>query len=113
MIEHFLKKDYGSEDIKNTPFLGGQSTSWAPCHDYFRHMSVSMEDLTAWIKLFSDEQNQRARLLLISTEAAGLGVDLSCLNKLIIFDSSWNPTDVMRCVFSLYRLCQKKTLSRL
>ena len=89
-IEYFLK-------VKS-------SKKWILNQDYFKiHGSVVQSTRHKYTNIFNDKNNKRARLLLISTKAGGLGINLVAANRVIIFDVSWNPSDDLQSIFRVYR----------
>jgi hypothetical protein len=65
---------------------------WQRDRDYFRiDGQTDVVTRKRYAKLFNDHSNFRSRLLLISTLAGGIGINLTGSNRVIIFDASWNP----------------------
>ncbi|XP_064481537.1 transcriptional regulator ATRX homolog isoform X2 [Ornithodoros turicata] len=83
--------------------------TWTLGVDYFRMDGSTAADLRKrWIEMFNCEDDQRARLFLISTRAGSLGTNLVGANRVILMDASWNPTHDVQSIFRVYRFGQKK-----
>lgn len=82
---------------------------WRPGKDYYRiDGQVKSEDRASIIERFNDPKNKRTRLMLVSTKAGGVGINLVGANRCIIFDASWNPSNDLQAIYRIYRYGQSK-----
>ena len=70
--------------------------------------STKVEDRQDMIDQFYDEEDITAFLL--STKAGGFGINLACANKVVIFDSSFNPHDDRQAADRAHRVGQKRAV---
>ncbi len=76
MIEGFLKRDRVMQQ--------NCRSKWTKGEDYFRiDGSVCSDDRNRIVELFNDPSNKRGRLILISTRAGGVGINLVCREFLV------------------------------
>ncbi|KAM7291750.1 transcriptional regulator ATRX homolog [Ixodes scapularis] len=84
-------------------------STWISGVDYFRmDGSTPVDQRKRWIEMFNNESNPRGRLFLISTRAGSLGTNLVGANRVVLMDTSWNPTHDVQAIFRVYRFGQKK-----
>lgn len=83
--------------------------SWLKGTDYFRiDGSVNSDDRTKYIEQINNTSNKAARLMLISTKAGGVGINLVGANRAIIFDTCWNPANDVQAIYRIFRYGQTK-----
>lgn len=106
LLERFLLKKANSFLAEDDEEENG---GWHKNVDYFRiDGAVDCDDRAELIKDFNNIENRRARLMLVSTRAGGLGVNLVGANRAVLFDASFNPATDLQAVFRVYRLGQDK-----
>jgi len=60
-------------------------------------------------KVYPNDPNHTVkRVFLISTKAGGIGVNLFTANRIILMDSSWNPSNDQQAIGRCYRMGQKR-----
>ncbi|KAL7062088.1 hypothetical protein AAHC03_0186 [Spirometra sp. Aus1] len=82
--------------------------TWRRGKDYERIDGSLNASLRNSLQHQFNSPNKRFRLLIISTRAGGLGVNLTAANRLVIFDVSWNPSHDIQSIFRSYRFGQTK-----
>uniref|UniRef100_A0A8R1HLM0 DNA repair and recombination protein RAD54-like n=1 Tax=Caenorhabditis japonica TaxID=281687 RepID=A0A8R1HLM0_CAEJA len=89
MLEYFLEQF----NIKTVSFTGKDSATSRP----------------RIIKKF--ENDKTIKVFLMTTRAGGYGLNLTCANKVIIFDPDWNPSADDQAKDRCYRMGQKNNVS--
>ncbi|KAG4067204.1 hypothetical protein HA402_000195 [Bradysia odoriphaga] len=106
VVEYFMQQidqHNGEAGLEN--FVG----PWRKNEDYYRLDGSTPKDRRpSMINNFNDENNKRTKVLLISTEAGGQGINLFGANRLILLDTSWNPSKDQQSIFRIYRMGQNK-----
>jgi len=105
LIQDFLEN---TEDFANDNG-GPYGQSWIQGQDFFRiDGSVSLKSRDDCCAKFNDATNTKLRLLLLSTKAFNLGINLVGANRVIIFDVAWNPSLNVQSIFRIFRFGQTK-----
>ncbi|XP_044729056.1 transcriptional regulator ATRX-like isoform X2 [Chrysoperla carnea] len=95
--------------LKNAPIENFISSKFENGIDYVRVDGSTSTELRDQIyENFNDQSNQRLRLLIATTKVTGLGLNLLGANRIVILDTSWNPSDDMQSVYRIYRFGQSK-----
>lgn len=71
---------------------------WKYGEDYYRLDGKTPRSTRhQMITNFNDPKNMRARVFLISAKAGGQGINLTGANRVILLDTSWNPSNDREC----------------
>lgn len=71
---------------------------WKLADDYYRLDGKTPRSTRhQMITNFNDPKNIRARVFLISAKAGGQGINLTGANRVILLDTSWNPSNDREC----------------
>ncbi|XP_034473982.1 transcriptional regulator ATRX homolog [Drosophila innubila] len=113
VVEYFFKKitESDPEILQHTHIHTNfkASNTWINGQDYYRLDGKTPKNIRhEMIKRFNSEANRRARVFLISAKAGGQGINLIGANRVIILDTSWNPSNDQQNIFRIFRLGQKK-----
>eukprot|EP01038_Epipyxis_sp_PR26KG_P004130 gene4130-5884_t len=87
-------------------------SKWEKGKDYLRFDgSVTSNNRQVNIESFNKiDNNNDLKLMLISTKAGNMGINLQSANRIVIFDISWNPVHDLQAIFRSYRIGQKKNV---
>lgn len=81
---------------------------WVMGHDYYRLDGKTPKSIRhSMITNFNKPSNTRTRCFLISAKAGGQGINLIGANRVILLDTSWNPSNDQQNIFRVFRLGQK------
>lgn len=81
---------------------------WILGQDYYRLDGKTPKSIRhTMITKFNNPNNTRTRCFLISAKAGGQGINLIGANRVILLDTSWNPSNDQQNIFRVFRLGQK------
>ena len=72
---------------------------------------MNAQERQSSIEAFTNEVDGTMMVMLCSTKAGGVGLNLVSANHCIIFDHSWNPTDDTQATYRVYRYGQKRNVT--
>lgn len=82
---------------------------WQKDYNYFRLDGKTSKTLRHdMIKRFNNPANTQVKCFLISAKAGGQGINLVGANRVILLDTSWNPSSDQQNIFRVFRLGQKR-----
>ncbi|XP_053690658.1 transcriptional regulator ATRX-like [Sabethes cyaneus] len=111
VVEHFMAKIHNQEKDPAADVYGYSAFKgpWEPGIDYYRLDGKTQKTIRhRMITSFNDPSNKRTKCFLISAKAGGQGINLIGANRVIILDTSWNPSNDQQNIFRIFRLGQKK-----
>jgi len=111
--EHWGRIHFLSRETKNNLNVHFDQldifSNWMKSIHYFR-IDGSIQSSKRQKMINSFNNTSKAHLFLLSTKAAGMGINLVAATRAIIFDTSWNPADDLQAIFRCYRYGQKKNV---
>ncbi|XP_031623433.1 transcriptional regulator ATRX homolog isoform X2 [Contarinia nasturtii] len=109
VVEFFMKLINDQEKDGNKPGLETFRGPWEIGKDYYRlDGKTAKNHRHNMITNFNDPKNERTRAFLISAKAGGQGINLIGANRVVLLDTSWNPSNDQQNIFRVFRLGQKK-----
>ncbi len=115
-IEEVLRKPDWSQYVPSIKNLcpGKSWGKWRKNEEYLRiDGSTSSKERGNLVERFNEKQDikrleQEAKVFLISSMAGNVGINLVAANRVIIFDSHWNPAVDLQALYRCYRYGQEK-----
>ncbi|XP_065355571.1 transcriptional regulator ATRX-like isoform X2 [Calliphora vicina] len=109
VVEYFFKKLTDKDPEILNELKINRNSKWILGHDYYRLDGKTPKSIRhAMINEFNNVDNKSARVFLISAKAGGQGINLIGANRVIILDTSWNPSNDQQNIFRVFRLGQKR-----
>ncbi|XP_065088172.1 transcriptional regulator ATRX-like [Ochlerotatus camptorhynchus] len=111
VVEHFMNKIHNRQNETMADVYGYSTFKgpWEPGKDYYRLDGKTQKNIRhRMITSFNDPSNKRTKCFLISAKAGGQGINLIGANRVIILDTSWNPSNDQQNIFRIFRLGQKR-----
>ncbi|KAM7351107.1 uncharacterized protein ACRADG_004087 isoform 2-T2 [Cochliomyia hominivorax] len=110
VVEYFFKKITDNDPAILNELNITRNTKWILGQDYYRLDGKTPKSIRhAMINEFNNVNNKTARVFLISAKAGGQGINLIGANRVIILDTSWNPSNDQQNIFRVFRLGQKRS----
>lgn len=94
VVEFFMREVNDQKDGGLKPGLENYRGPWIFGKDYYRlDGKTAKNQRHSMITNFNDPTNERTRVFLISAKAGGQGINLIGANRVILLDTSWNPSN--------------------
>lgn len=94
VVEYFMRLINEQEKGGNKPGLETYCGPWELGKDYYRlDGKTAKNHRHSMITNFNNPKNERTRVFLISAKAGGQGINLIGANRVVLLDTSWNPSN--------------------
>lgn len=104
VVEYFMRLINDQERNGNKPGLETFRGRWELGKDYYRlDGKTAKNHRHSMITNFNDPKNERTRVFLISAKAGGQGINLIGANRVILLDTSWNPSNDRKTIYYLIK----------
>lgn len=111
LIEHFLGTPDWGEALLSTEGATASSfpdmkkfSNWKLGQQYLRKTTFRQPIINAF------NGNALVKLLLISTKAGNMGINLQAASRVVLFDCSWNPAHDLQAISRAYRYGQSRNV---
>ena len=106
----FLLAEQPMEDIRAATYESLKSrkfSNWTSGREFLR-----IDGSTNGRQSIIDEFNKQPhiKLLIISTKAGNMGINLQGASRVVLFDCSWNPAHDLQAIFRAYRYGQRRSV---
>lgn len=109
VVEYFMRKINNKDENAAKYGLTEYEGPWEHGKDFYRLDGKTPKTLRhSMVQSFNNPMNTRMRCFLISAKAGGQGINLTGANRVIILDTSWNPSNDQQNIFRIYRLGQER-----
>lgn len=111
VVEFFMRQiTEQAESGKSYPGLETFRSTWKSGYDYYRLDGKTVKTARhEMITRFNSPDNARARCFLISAKAGGQGINLTGANRVILLDTSWNPSNDRKFLSTILQILLFKT----
>ena len=111
MIELILKAPHwgilcGVEPSPDLKQKGFNFSEWSKDRQFVR-IDGTVKDRQKLIDSFN-KNDSSSKVFLISTKAGNMGINLQAANRVVLFDSSFNPVHDLQAIYRSFRYGQKK-----
>lgn len=108
VVEHFMMEIHKNSTYAHDMGLDRYQGPWEHGEHYYRLDGKTPKTIRhQMITRFNDPSNIQTKCFLISAKAGGQGINLIGANRVILLDTSWNPSQDQQNIFRVFRLGQK------
>lgn len=107
LIEHTLRLPRWAKMVGAHINSTNSCSNWTRDREFLR-IDGSINQRQAIIDKFNTKFS--VKLMLISTKAGNMGINLQAANRVVIFDTSWNPVHDLQAIYRAYRFGQEKSV---